>query len=184
MKKIILMFIGLFILIGCSNKKAFEKIEYTNNVSIDAVKSDMSDYVLLKDSDHVYLDLSTENAIKLFEEKGSAVVYIGYVNCPWCNRAVPVLNEIAKESGINVYYLDVAKEENRTQLDTLINTYLKDSLDNGELFVPFVIGIKNGEIVSSQVALVSSYKDYSKDMTKTQISEMKEIYYNIFSSIK
>ena len=184
MKKIILIFISLFFMIGCSNKKVFEKVEYTNSVSIDAVKSDMSNYVLLKDSDHVYLDLSTENAIKLFSEEGSAIVYIGYVDCPWCNRAVPVLNEVAKESGVNVYYLDVAKEENRAQLETLVKTYLADSVENGELFVPFVIGIRSGDIVASQVALVSSYTDYSKDMTKAQISEMKEIYYKIISSIK
>lgn len=185
MKKIGLTLLALFTLMGCteSKKSSVDAIEYNNSVEISAQKADMSGYVLLEDKNHVFLETSAGEINRLFSEKGSAVVYLGYTNCPWCNRALPILNDIAKESKISIYYLDVYGDKTEG-IDEMINVHLAPALGSDGLYVPFVMAIKDGVVVGSHVAMVDSYNDASKTPTDEQIQELKDIYYELFSKLK
>lgn len=169
MKKILLvctLLLSMFAVTGCN--KAPEN------------QADMSTYSALTDKDHVYVK---ENLTDLYEDitttKETYLLYIGFTNCPWCQELVPVLNEVAKENSLSVYYVDInslSSEENNT-LDSL-KAYLSDWLykENGEsvLYVPDVAFIKDGQLVGNHIGTVSGHDAYAEKMTDEQKAELKQ----------
>ena len=67
-------------------------------------RADMSGYEMLEDDEHVFYQKTMEEVLALFEEGKSAIVYLGYVGCPWCEEAVPIMNEVAKAKGLTICY--------------------------------------------------------------------------------
>ena len=72
-------------------------------------------------------EVSVSEAVKLFDEKGTSILYIGRSNCSHCVETVPVLNEVQKELNYTTQYLDLGKlmtenyvynkETEKTELD-------------------------------------------------------------------
>ena len=61
---------------------------------------------------------ATDNEIASLLEDGTALIYMGFRECPWCRNAVPVLIDTAKESGVDkIYYLDVTDIKSTIILD-------------------------------------------------------------------
>ncbi len=54
-------------------------------------------------------EVSVSEAVKLFDEKGTSILYIGRSNCSHCVETVPVLNEVQEELGYTTQYLDLGK---------------------------------------------------------------------------
>ena len=57
-------------------------------------------------------EVDINEAIALFEEEGTQVVYIGRSTCSSCVSFVPVLNEVQKDLGFTTNYLDVTSIAN------------------------------------------------------------------------
>ena len=194
-RKIIAAFLSLSLLAGCAASQTVSEPEeetgivITNNANIMAVKADLSGYQWLEeDNGEVFLETSMREAMKMFTENGSGILYFGYVGCPWCERAIPVLYEAALESGVNVYYVDVHNTDVNSlddyyALEPYIQEVFELDSDGEPVFkVPEVIGVKNGEIVGHHLALVSGFKIDSADvqMNDEQKAELKNDYLEIF----
>lgn len=182
MKKILSTLLLVSLLVGCSAKMT--PIQYTNSAELTTAKADMSGYLLLEDTDHLFSKLSMEQAMKFFDEKGTGIIYLGYAECPWCNRAVPVLNDVAHIAQAPVYYIDVTDSINDDFQEDFVSGYLSSVLTDGKLYVPLVIAVKDGEIVSSHLSVLSDYDDYTKDMTDAQIKKLKTVYYDMFKQLQ
>ncbi len=78
---------------------------------------------------------------------------LGFKECPWCQKAAPLLNEAAELEGVSVYYLDIRQERenngpNYRELTTILSPYLqKDENGIPKITTPDISFVKNGEII-------------------------------------
>lgn len=189
MKKWIAAILAMGILAGCSKPEeiSHEPVTITNTVELKATEADMSPYKWIEGDTADFRETTFAEVNRLFAEGGSGIVYYGYIDCPYCQRAVPLLNEVARDAGVTVYYVDVygPQQPTREEYNTLIS-YICDTLgqdENGEyeFFVPYVAGIKNGKVTGFQVSLVESFTLEDKDtqMTDEQKNELRKIFRKI-----
>ena len=80
---------------------------------------------------------------------------MGFPECPWCKAYVVYLNEVAKENDVEqIYYYNIleARKNNTDEYKKIVNIlsdYLQyDDEGNKRVYVPSVIGVNDGEIVS------------------------------------
>lgn len=108
----------------------------------------------LVDEDNVYVYKSINEIINVLS-KGTGIVYLGFPECPWCQRYVVYLNNLAKEYNVKeIYYYNIknARSNNTKEYQKIVEI-LKDLLpydDNGnkKVFVPTVIFVKNGKVIA------------------------------------
>lgn len=197
MKKLLGCILALCLLSGCGSathdeKNTTEKLAIINNVDLKSEKTDMSGYSWITGDVGDFYKVSIDESLRLFSEKGTGVIYFGYVGCPWCERAVPELNKVMVELNLPVYYVDASIKPSDETYDELIS-YVGDDLkkdDSGEpqFYVPYVVGVKDGKITKSQIALVSDYtikdtSDPNDQMNDAQKKELQDIYRSIFESV-
>lgn len=103
--------------------------------------------------DNVFVYRNADEIINILE-KGTGIVYIGFPECPWCQKYVIYLNEVAKKMGVEkIYYFNILNDrKNNTKEYQKIVSLLKNYLDNDEegnprVFVPDVTFVVKGKIV-------------------------------------
>ena len=81
--------------------------------------------------------------IKQIFEHGSGLVFLGFKECPWCQKLAPMIDEAAKAEGLDkVYYMDIrqARANNdatyQMLVDKLKGHLAKDGSGNPRIFVP------------------------------------------------
>lgn len=190
-------------------KKEYEELNGTIRKSDGAKYNSVS---IDKDNPIKYIDAA--RAVEVIEKK-SAVIYVGTPWCPWCRNAVPVLFEVAKEYDLDtIYYLDLDDEKSQYEVvdgkavkttdgskgyyklldklsDRLSDYTLTDNdgnkLNTGEkrIYMPYVLGVKDGKVVSEKlgtITLESGQTKYS-DLTDEQYNELKSEYSELFESV-
>lgn len=124
-----------------------------------------------------FTEISFDEAISLFENGKSGLVYFGFSRCPWCEEIVPLLDKAAKEQGVEVLYVktrDAMKErlytdEQRDQIAPYIGKYLQDN-DEGvpTLYVPLVLAIQDGKVVMGHQGTVEDHDAHERLMTEDE----------------
>lgn len=188
MKKLTAFLLGsALILGGCGIQGETGKVTITNPVEINSEPAIMTVYEWIGEEIADFEEITFAESLRMFTEKGSGILYYGYDDCPWCERAVPLLNEAALETGVTVYYIDVYGpfQPTKDQFDDLTyyieSTFLEDDEGSKSFFVPLIIGVKNGEITGSHVSLVKGFEleDENSMMNDAQKKELKDIYLDI-----
>ena len=94
-----------------------------------------------------------EEVLQMFED-GDGIVFLGFPECPWCQKLAPIVNEAARAEGLEkIYYLNIrtARAENSAFYRALVKKlakYLeKDEDGNPRMSVPDVTALRDGEIV-------------------------------------
>ena len=205
MKKFITCLLTTVLMVGCASSTAStssvsssttstseetEQVTITNTVELAAVKSTMSDYKWVGSEVGDFEETSLKETIRLFDEKGSAVVYYGYPGCQWCERALPELNKVALKYGVMIYYVNASvspADEDYSKIKECFGDSLRTDEDTGEreMYVPFVVGIKNGEVVGSHISLVDDFtiESDSSQMSDSQKQELQDIYADIILKV-
>lgn len=158
------------------NERIVDQYENLNNVASEDGKKyprvDISDYDNMK-------YISIDSVLDIFENNKDAVIYFGYPTCLYCRTAIQVLVDTAKNTELDtLYYLDV---ENRLdKYDDLLKV-LGDNFvveENGvkEVYSPLVIFVAKGQIVSYNKGTLFSQEDPYKELDKSQIEGLSEIY--------
>ena len=176
MKKIVLILTALLTLVSCGKQEQEidKTVTITNSVELNTYDADMRGYKWLYDSEPAFTEITLD----------------GYVGCPWCERAVPILNKVAKETGVTVYYINVHFQttmEAYNELMTYISPILEKDSEGEPVFkVPEVIAVKDGEITDHHLALVEDFKIENDDsqMSDSQKKELEDIYLNLIQSAK
>ena len=192
MKKIVLILTALLTLVSCGKQEqeVDKTVTITNSVELNTYDADMSGYKWLYDSEPAFTEITLEESIRIFKEEGSGILYYGYAGCPWCERAVPILNKVEKETGVTVYYINVHFQttmEAYNELMTYISPILEKDSEGEPVFkVPEVIAVKNGEITDHHLALVEDFKIENDDsqMSDSQKKELEDFYLNLIQSAK
>ena len=197
-RKLLYAFLSSTLLFGCTpipESQNSNTVETLNLVYVDQKESDLKSYSFLTDDNPAFKEITFESSIKFFSEGYSGILYYGKVGCPWCERAVPILNAVAKDNNISIYYIDANKgmgetrterQENYRNLSKFISdSFQEDSNGKKGMFVPDVIAVKNGKMVAYHVSLVDDY-DIHKDaqLSENQKQELYNIYQQMVNQIK
>lgn len=131
--------------------------------------------------DNLFVYRDAEQIIKILE-KGSGIVYLGFPECPWCQRYAKYLDEVAKENNIEkIYYFNIYEDrknntDNYKKIVSILEKYLDfDEEGNPRVFVPDVTFVKDGEIVAhdNETSLISegTPEEY---WTEDKVAALKE----------
>lgn len=137
-------------------------------------KADMSGYKGFTDKDHVFETATAEDITKALDEKKTFTLYFGFDTCPWCIEAVPVLNEAAKEYQTKVLY-------NNTRSAVPDYEKVVNRLGISKLYVPYVLFIRKGEVVKTNLGTVDGHDATTAKMTAAQRQELLNIYRDGFA---
>ena len=104
-------------------------------------------------ADNRFVYASDKEVLNVFDHD-SGVVFLGFPQCPWCQRLSEYVDQAARAESIDkIYYLNIrdARASNNEVYQKLVKKlepYL-DKDDNGKprIFVPDVSIVKNGKII-------------------------------------
>jgi len=130
-----------FIFLGVNKDKT--KVKETD------AKKFASEYTLVSE-DNVFVYKTAKEVIAILED-GTGVVFLGFPECKWCQAYAPMLNDVAKDVGLEaIYYYNIKDDRTNNTSDyqkmiTLLGDYLqKDEEDNPRIYVPDVSFVKSG----------------------------------------
>ena len=195
MKKLMLAFLALIVLASCSSNSANtkEKDKNKNVCDIDCEVADMSEYETMKESDHVFKEVTFKQANEMLQdEKFTGIIYYGYPACPWCEEAVPIMNEVAKKLDLTIYYVNkkskanIDNPEGEKEATKLLDEAYgldKDDEGNARLYVPEVVVVQAGEVISHHMGTIESHDATERKMSEDEIRILNKIYENMFIKI-
>lgn len=124
-----------------------------------------------------FIPMEFEEAIAFFENGKDGLLYFGFPDCPWCQEVVPLLEQAAKDNGIDVYYIQTRDDErNRLYTDSqkeriipYISDYIRDN-DEGvpTLYVPLVLAVKEGKVISGHQGTVEDHDAKTRPMSEEE----------------
>jgi len=82
------------------------------------------------EKNNVFVYKEPDEIIKILKN-GTGIVYLGFPECPWCNAYVSILNEVAKQEGIEkIYYCNVKtiREKNTKEYKEMVKILDKNLL--------------------------------------------------------
>lgn len=135
----------------CKADQSAKKREQSTTALSDAAKFKQRYPQVADDNRFAYV---SPDEIKQIFEHGSGLVFLGFKECPWCQKLAPMIDEAAKAEGLDkVYYMDIrqARANNDVTYQMLVEKlkdYLaKDGDGNPRIFVPDVTALHDGKIV-------------------------------------
>ncbi len=177
---IFILCIVLFIIIG---KTDFCKEEVTEAKKFNNIYNLVSE-------DNLYVFSNATEVLKILNGR-SGIILMGFPLNVWTKYSANILNDVAKEEGIDkIYYYDFLKdrEESNGTYETIVNkldVYITvDDEGTKDLHAPTILIVKDGEIIgyfddTSTIKGVITPEDYyneyqtslTKEMYKTAILE-------------
>lgn len=158
---------------------------------------------------NINVNILTFDELKNTMEKGTGIVFFGFPTCPWCRHMLPNLFDAMAETGVSdIAYYDpkeirnVIKKNEAGELITenpgteeyayileKMGDILPEYKDLGDanikrLYVPFVIVVKNGKILSHHMNTLDDHKSSKVSLTDEQKTRLKEIFVKMLSEIK
>lgn len=179
---------------GCSDsQKSDTKTTKKNVCDIECDNADMSEYETMGE-DHVFKEITFAQSNELLNKKEfTGIIYYGYPSCPWCIEAVPVMNEVANNHNLTIYYvnkksqesIDHPEEEEKAIeiLDAAYGLDVDDETKEPRLYVPEVVVVNNGEIIGHNMGTVKGHDAHERKMSDDEKLILKTIYENLFVQI-
>jgi len=121
---------------------------------------------------------SIDQILNIFESKKDAVIYFGYPSCLYCRSAIQVLCDVASSSSLDaIYYLDLEKKDDKyNELLGVLDKKFTINEEGMEVYVPLVLFVANGEVVSYNKGTLSSQEDPYVKLDKDQVAGLEFIY--------
>lgn len=146
-------------------------------------------YPSLNDSKHIFEVVDENKIIELLNSEERTIIVFSFPECPWCQAAIPYINEVAKSLDYKkVYYLNILNiRENNTKEYQTIYEHIRFDIGNPDkINAPTVIVIDKKEVIGYHIDTVESHVKNENGillpMTEEQINELKDIYYSLFTS--
>lgn len=139
-----IIMLAAFIIIGFKNGE--EEAKETDAIKFNKEYTSVS-------KENVFVYKTAKEVIEMLEN-GTGVVYLGFPECDWCQAYTPILNDVAKETGVKeIYYFNIKEDRtNNTSDYKKIVSLLGDNLTNDDegnkrIYVPDVTFVKEGVII-------------------------------------
>lgn len=179
MKKLLFYLIVLFALFGCAKSNVELNVK-----EIESYPVDMSGYKGLSSTEHNFRGISPDEMMKVVEDGNSAIIFMGYKGCDFCQEAAQYVNEVAEELDVTVYYLDCKSERYPLKgemfekvVDILEPILRTNELGEKTIYTPHVFSIVNGVPQEGHISVVNSW--VAGNPSEDSIKELKEIYVGI-----
>jgi predicted bacteriocin transport accessory protein len=144
---------------GLISKSATYEASGITDTTEEAQVDDDSLYTSL-----TFIDYATYKNV--YEGTGKNILVIGRSGCSYCSKYKPVINEVAKEEGLKIYYLDIIKLT-EDEWNTLFEKDLADFVKENEKWgTPSTIILEDKKVVDSFVGYTdkaSTIKFYKKN---------------------
>lgn len=134
--------------------------------------------------DNIFVYNTDEQIIKILKD-GTGIVYLGFPECPWCQKYVSILNEVAKENNITkIYYFNILEDRKLEtpeykEMVSLLKNYLDtDDEGNKRIFVPEIVFVQNGEIIAHNnetAKIMNSTETPESYWTEEKITSLKTL---------
>lgn len=177
--KNIIIIILMIIVLAVGGYSLYNKNK--ENVISDAQKFSEEYTNIDKNNPFVYKTLEEVNKIL---ENGTGIVYLGFPECPWCQKYVTFLNDVAKDYELDkIYYSNILEDRknNTKEYQTTVNLlkeYLQyDEEGNKRIYAPSIIAVYKGEIVGFDDESAWDTKGFSTPdeyWNESNISALKE----------
>lgn len=175
LKKIVLIIISIIIVV-------VGLIFVLNKKEVISDKEKFSTEYTLLGLDNVFVYRTSSEIIDILEH-GTGVILFGFPECPWCQRYVVYLNEVAKELDYEkIYYYNILEDrKNNTDTYKKIVEILEDVLQYDEegkkrIFVPLVIGVNEGKVVGhdDETSVINYDIEPSEYWSNDKVSALKD----------
>ena len=142
-------------------------------------------------SSATFTEISFDEAIQYFEEKKTGILYFGFESCPWCKEAKPILKKVAKNLGVDIYYVKTRDEDKNLLYDdeqkAQIQLYIQDYMSNNDegvltLYVPLVLAVQDGQVIDGHEGTLDSHDATERKMTKKEKKKLTKIYTQIIKN--
>lgn len=162
-------------------------VAYDNETRPEPVDKFRSEYQQVTDEEHVFEYVSADQILYMIENKKTALIVLGFKECPWCQALMPVLNEAAKNEEVEkVYYLDIKTMRDDTTTSEhkkylMLKEAFSEAVDESKdrLNAPTVIFLKDGELVDYHIDTVITHvmndNNVLPPLTKDEHKELLEI---------
>ena len=176
MKKILTILICLLILSGCGK-------DYSKPWGIETYEADMSYYEGLNKTGHMFKGTTVKELKRLIDNKGYGVFVFSHKFCAHCQIAMRMMNEVAEDLNVYIYYIDgysdeypIQDTENYDILLDILYDYMKEDEDGEKaFFTPHIFSIIDGEIKDSYIGTTWEGLDYTENDEKN----LKNLYRSI-----
>lgn len=132
-------------------------------------------------------EISMERALEIFDDGEDALIYFGFEQCPYCQKAKPILKQVAEETKTKVYYVktrDDNKEltytnSQRESLENFIGSFMQENEDEENklwLYVPLLVYSDQGVVTKGHEGTGTK----SSDMSRKDKKALKREYQKIF----
>jgi len=161
LKKMIAALLGVSLLLGCNAAEPEEEIQEEQD------KQEQQEETLrLSDQ---YTELNEENHFEVTEQEtltsilthGTAIVFLGFPESPWCQAYIPMLEEALSENEAMCTYYNIYwdKENDREYYDSIADLLISQN-DSGEeiiqydndglprIYMPLVLFVEKGRITA------------------------------------
>ena len=151
---------------------------------------------VVEQEENSFISLSMEEALQFFEDQKTGIMYFGFPDCPWCNDVVPILEKVSKKMNEPVYYVRTRKgkkdnydrlytEKQRKHLTKYVGSYMSQNEEGTlSLYVPLVVSIDQGVCTSGHVGTVEGHDAHKREIKKSEIQEVYDIFIEMFKKIK
>ncbi len=142
--------------------------------------------------DNIYKYASKKEVLSAFDSE-KAVVFFGFPECKWCQAYVKLLNDIAKEYGVNeILYYNIKYDRSKNakfykQVQELTKDYLQEDEEGiPRMYVPDVYFIKDGKIIghnndTSMISKMELEEYYTKENTEALQNKLSNLFKEISS---
>ncbi len=164
-----------------SSESKYDPATFTYVEDLRSLPVDMMAYNGFSDTEHAFRKLGFEESFRFFDEAGTGILFYGYPGCASCTQAVPVLNDVAKELGQTIYYVDISAEEFKQEYVDKLGEAASEFVEKDEngvpqLFVPFVLSVVNGEVIDAYTGSISSS---NAQLNESESKQLAEIYHEV-----
>ncbi|MCR0410331.1 transporter accessory protein [[Clostridium] innocuum] len=175
----------LFILAGCNSTHSSQMNELKTCEENQVCKVDESKKMS-------FVDMEMEQALEFFENKETGILYFGYDECPWCQQASPILNEISIEKKQEINHIRIVNasherlytDEQNERLSLFISDYMTpDEHGAFQLYVPLVLSVKDGKVMNGHIGTFENHNANTREMTEKEKEQLKSIYEKLINDI-
>lgn len=142
--------------------------------------------------DNVFVYKSASEIIDILKT-GTGLVYLGFPECPWCQKYSIYLDEVAREQNLEkIYYYNVRQirasstPEYMEMVAILQESLDKDADGNPRIFVPDLTAVKDGEIIAhdNSTSLNSSADGTPAEWwTEERVQNIKEAFKSMIEPV-
>ena len=142
-------------------------------------RADISGYESMGEEESMMVDTNVSEISSHMSNKETFVFMAGFSNCPWCNRIMPYINEVASKRNFPIGYINTRKDpswESNLDIDDyqlfveMFGEYLEEDEDGiPHLYVPDIYFVKKGKVVMRFDGSIEGADDPKVPLTEEQV---------------